>query len=776
MTLERLDEHQFVRSLHEAMGLPDRKYALFIGAGCSVSSGIPGAGTLVDRVWLPALRRQSTEKHLKLSTWVRRRLPAYNPDDPGGSFGDMLDKLFGAKNEMRQQEIESLCSGKTPGFGYAMLAKLIAKYDRFNIVLTTNFDDLVADAFYLLTEARPVLITDASLARYICPTSSRPLIIKLHGDHRLAPIVSDGRADSAENELWKQVGALLSERGLIFIGYGGRDQDVARNLDRLSLPHLKWGVYWVNPEPPRPALMPWLQAHRAEWVRIRSFDEFMLRVKHEFGLDHPDPHHFERMVMGNYMSTYGRLARTPALAGPGQSLDSALKGAFHDSVGNLPPSYWTALFMASRDRSGAREIYDEALSSYPRSAPLHWAYASFLAHRIGDHDQAEKHYQEALAIDSHDPDGQVAYTQFLVRRERDAEAKELLKEACAGHPKHAGVFREYAVVLEREGNRCAAKAGQPDSGRTDSRQSSNWATAHLTRKREVAEDDARRCYDQAEEFYERALRQEPDNPETLGLYANFLATVRQDRKTARRCFKAAMGLDALSATNLRNYANILPNGDHLAERLFQSAIDSDPDDVTAREDYAAFLNKVRPHDAMIAALFEQVLEMNPHHVEAFDFYRKAFECSRDDVHARTQYAGGLLGQGYLCEGLEVLAPLLASPTRSIPATRRDLRAKCWFYALVYRPSRQRTAMRVLNRIMKTEPVLHGHSLDVHLRSAAAMNHPLGHLLPVLRDVLTGKEGDLYAHAEWWAAMCPPRKAVRRVAASVRTPQDLEGCS
>ncbi len=70
----------------------------------------------------------------------------------------------------------------------AVLATLIARYGGcFNVVITTNFDDLVSDALYLFTQARPIVIGHESLADFIRPTRTRPLVVKLHGDARLAP-------------------------------------------------------------------------------------------------------------------------------------------------------------------------------------------------------------------------------------------------------------------------------------------------------------------------------------------------------------------------------------------------------------------------------------------------------------------------------------------------------------------------------------------------------------------------------------------------------------
>ena len=70
----------------------------------------------------------------------------------------------------QQQEIEQRFAGKDPGFGCAVLAQLLAHKDHgplSNVVLTTNFDDLVADAPYLFTRQRPLVVGHHSLVSFV---------------------------------------------------------------------------------------------------------------------------------------------------------------------------------------------------------------------------------------------------------------------------------------------------------------------------------------------------------------------------------------------------------------------------------------------------------------------------------------------------------------------------------------------------------------------------------------------------------------------------------
>ena len=149
----------------------EKHYAFFLGAGCSVSSGIPSAAELVRDHWIPRLRDYQAPDRSDLDRWASEVVAGYDPADPALSYGKLIDRLF-LTPEDRQREIEDLCDGRTPSFGYAVLAQLVAlEGGRFNVVLTTNFDDLIADALYLYTEARPALAPQ--ILRGICHGPAR---------------------------------------------------------------------------------------------------------------------------------------------------------------------------------------------------------------------------------------------------------------------------------------------------------------------------------------------------------------------------------------------------------------------------------------------------------------------------------------------------------------------------------------------------------------------------------------------------------------------------
>src|SRR5574337_577966 len=122
---------EFVRRLRVDT-TAEKHFALFLGAGCSVTSGIPSAGALVRDRWIPRLRDYQAPHRSDLDNWATEVIQGYDKTNPDLSYGELIYQLF-LTPEDRQREIEDLCDGRTPSFGYAVLAQLVAQPGgRFN--------------------------------------------------------------------------------------------------------------------------------------------------------------------------------------------------------------------------------------------------------------------------------------------------------------------------------------------------------------------------------------------------------------------------------------------------------------------------------------------------------------------------------------------------------------------------------------------------------------------------------------------------------------------
>jgi SIR2-like domain len=448
--LRKVSIEEFARRLKVTIGAADKRFAFFLGAGCSVSSGVPHAGTLVKEVWLPRLRDLRAPSRKDLDTWASETFKNYDPQNPAGAYGEVLDNLF-FQTEERQREIESLCDGRFPAFGYAALSGMVSLDGGvFNVVLTTNFDDLIADALYLFTTTRPLVIHHESLASYIRPTRTRPLIVKLHGDHRLSPQNTARETETIKNEIEAHVRTLLHDRGLIFMGYGGNDKGIQKMFEDLPPEALPLGVFWVGQSEPQGILRPWLESRNAIWVEKRDFDECMLVLRDEFQIQHPERTRFDQ-VFEKYMETYRALSsRIESLpdTSPGVTV---LKEAVKRTDQSFPD--WRAVSLEAErlqntDPDRAESIFNKGLEQFPQSGRLLVDFAEFTRKVRRNLKKAQELLEHAMAIDSRDKVVVNRFATFLYLFLDDNDrAESLYKRLIEIDPKDSYTLAWYASFL-----------------------------------------------------------------------------------------------------------------------------------------------------------------------------------------------------------------------------------------------------------------------------------------------------------------------------------------
>src|SRR5262245_337522 len=92
--LRTLTAEEFVRRLKAMSRETDKRFAFFLGAGCSISSKIPAAGCLVKHHWLPRLQKFRAPHREDIDVWIKEEFPDYDPDVPAASYGKVIEKLF----------------------------------------------------------------------------------------------------------------------------------------------------------------------------------------------------------------------------------------------------------------------------------------------------------------------------------------------------------------------------------------------------------------------------------------------------------------------------------------------------------------------------------------------------------------------------------------------------------------------------------------------------------------------------------------------------------
>ena len=237
---------EFVGRLKHTLENQQQRVTWLLGAGCSASSGIPTAGGMV-RTWLRELYDMRSIKATSFDQWVRKELPDYSEDQAGRFYAKAFRRRHPSPLE-RQRAIEMACAIARPGYGYATFAQILS-HERHgklcNTVLTTNFDDLIADALYLhgALDARPQVIAHEAVTQFARISSPRPTVIKLHGDAHLDPKNIENETNRLSEPVCQHLYPFLNDSALVFLGYSGGDESIAHFLGAQPAPALAPQVY-----------------------------------------------------------------------------------------------------------------------------------------------------------------------------------------------------------------------------------------------------------------------------------------------------------------------------------------------------------------------------------------------------------------------------------------------------------------------------------------------------------------------------------------------------
>lgn len=324
----RSQSHLIAQILNQSGGAPN--YALLLGAGASVSSGIPSASQMV-REWRLELYRREEPKE-SFDEWLNSR-DWYQRDE---EYSILFEMLYDQPVQ-RREYVEKKIVGKKPTWGYAYLTNLLWN-SIFNVAFTTNFDDLLNEACFLYTEhLRPIVAAYDSSIEGIRITADRPKIIKLHGDFLYDNIKNTIRElETLEQNTRNKLSQFALEYGLVVIGYGGNDRSVMDSIELLlnQPQHLRHGIYWclLKGDVPSRRLQALMKYDRVYAVYISGFDQLMAAITQQARLGLPpllaNPYRVvrertslitnleESLQADNLISSHAKFVRRQLIRGP----------------------------------------------------------------------------------------------------------------------------------------------------------------------------------------------------------------------------------------------------------------------------------------------------------------------------------------------------------------------------------------------------------------------------------------------------------------------------
>jgi len=675
----------------------DRPFCFIIGAGASQQSGIPG-GAAMAKEWLELLHKQEDFDGIPLQQWAtaeRLGIAGFDFNDLARFYPELYSRCFREREEDGYAYLEKKMEGKDPSFGYSVLAYILSETPH-KILITTNFDNLVADSLSIHSNTFPVIVGHDSLADYARVALRRPLIAKVHGSLGFAP-KSDPKDLQCLTEQWQKALTRICERYTpIVIGYDGNDGSLMGSLESLptGVPDTIFWCFRNQQDQPavKLAQIPervrtFVAAKKGRFVPIPGFDELMLLLHRRLSLDGKVPDLFDQLkrrsedrvkrfdeqhqalkALLDQPRLKAEAAETPATLAnpttetlPWDELSRLLKEAFGDLTGQRatkPWWLWENEADSHADPASREQVYLAALKALPTSAPLLGNYANFL-NRQGQFDEAETFYKRALEADPKLANHLSNYAVFLKQRGRHDEAETLHKRAVEADPKNANYLGNYAVFLSECGRLSEAESFYKQAVEADPKHANilgNYANFLSKRGR----------LDEAETFYQRALEADPKHANHLGNYAVFLTEHRRFDE-AESFYKRAVEADPKHANHLSNYANFLNERGRLAEAetLYKRSLETDHTDVNNLGNYANFLREQGRLD-QAEAFYKRAVEADSKHVnhlgnyalflkqrgqadEAETFFKRAVEIDPGHATNLGNYANFLNERGQVDE-------------------------------------------------------------------------------------------------------------------------------
>ncbi|SEE86876.1 Tfp pilus assembly protein PilF [Pseudomonas migulae] len=537
----------------------DRHFAFILGSGASFSSNIPTGKDLAQR-WLTDLHLRECKSGATVEEWTKTCdivSGGLTFESAAEFYPQIFERRFRGDRESGYAELEKHMDGKSPSLGYTLLAEIIQE-TRHKVVVTTNFDNLVADALSMHAHQSPLVVAHESLVGFVRPQLRRPLVAKIHRDLYFNPI-NDQVGVSNLEEGWKHaLKKLFQYFTPIVVGYGGNDGSLMGLLNALELGDIAGRMIWCYRDGSPPPILAHevLIKHEGIKVQIPGFDEFMLQLAAKLVPDFDLGRISERTEdLGKKSAERYRKQADQLMKSLAQGTQEQLntRKVMAQSVQSRRSWWaWELEAAAQLDPVEAEKIYMQGLSQFPDSPELHYNFAIFLSRIKKDPDAAKLMYQKVLELAPEDSDAIYNYAQLIFEHDKDFDkALALVERAMALAPEDPDAFGLYAEILSEK-----------------------------------------KDFSRAGDVYRKAVRKFPDNAEILLSYANFLSDSLEEYERADKFYKKALEIEPDSLTCILHYSKFLAfqyDKPDQAELLFQRAFKVDPNDSALKEAYAGFL-------------------------------------------------------------------------------------------------------------------------------------------------------------------------------------------
>lgn len=230
-----------------ASALPgENKYILFAGAGVSKDAGVPTAWDVMLQtaglLYAESVNEGERDSKVDLESWFK------SSEYGKMSYAELMDQLY--PNYPDQQSFLRQALGSHPlGEVHRKIAEL-ARRGIIRAIITTNIDDYLETALEEIQIQTQVISNDEDLKH------CEPLIhckdfriYKPHGTLGKGAIRNTPKdLEKLSPRMEKELLRVISEHGVIVIGYSGQDEGIIKVFNRRD--HSYYPLFWVNPSQP----------------------------------------------------------------------------------------------------------------------------------------------------------------------------------------------------------------------------------------------------------------------------------------------------------------------------------------------------------------------------------------------------------------------------------------------------------------------------------------------------------------------------------------------
>lgn len=305
---QNIPQSKFIRVIKDNKN--DCSYIFLLGAGASISSGVPSAEQLIW-AWKRDIYEDETgdvisksdiitnDDKIFIQEWLDSQNGKYPPKGSSDEYSIYAENRF-IDEQSRKIYFDRLIENKKPSKGYHKLV-LLLKEQFSKIVLTTNFDSLTEKAAIIGNSIFPRIIT-CETAKQVHQAIGKNnfLYVALHGDFKYSRIINtdaEFELDKGNDEFVNFLKYELKKQHLIVIGYSGRDITLMDALKESYNAEGGGNIYWCSvsgtiSEQTKMYLSEIARTRKVYIVKIDDFDTFIESISKAY-ISHSSEQHMK---------------------------------------------------------------------------------------------------------------------------------------------------------------------------------------------------------------------------------------------------------------------------------------------------------------------------------------------------------------------------------------------------------------------------------------------------------------------------------------------------